>query len=121
MFGTIVFLSSCKGHKDLSQNVIGKYVNAFEHNAVHFVELYDDSSFLHYYKKNDSQFENRGHWKFRNDNGNPEISFTYWKSFGENKDQACVNGCLAFVKMKNSELIFDGDLPDERNFKKTGK
>ena len=38
-------------NNEVYHNILGKYTNGFETNAIHSIELKSDSSFIHYYKK----------------------------------------------------------------------
>ncbi|MGN6568379.1 MAG: hypothetical protein ACTHJ0_10525 [Flavipsychrobacter sp.] len=99
-------------------NIVGKYINDYEKGAVHYVELYPDSTFLHYYKSSSGEFKNKGKWTAWTDENTTKISLNEWKSFGEFKEDDCVNGCLRQVTLKNEKLVFNIDLPDEMNFRK---
>jgi hypothetical protein len=98
--------------------VVGKYVNDHEKGAIHYIKLFSDSTFLHYYKNHDGIFENKGTWKYYGDDKKEKISFSFWQSMGVYKETGCINECLRIVEIKNGELIFDVDLPSEKNFRK---
>lgn len=112
----VMLLFACNDNN--KDNVIGKYVNVFEPQANHYVELMADSTFLHYYKKsNETVKENKGSWKLLLTPKKTEVVFRTWKTFGYGDSTDC-NGCIRFVKINNGEMIFDSDLPNEMNFKK---
>lgn len=113
----VVILNSCN-KSDIKDNVIGKYINKYEPDANHYVELKADSTFLHYYKKNnETAKENEGNWELVTTPKKTEIVFRTWKTFGFGDSTDC-NGCIRFVKLIEGEMIFDYDLPHEMNFKK---
>jgi hypothetical protein len=114
----IVLLYACNRNNIDADNVVGKYINTFEDDAIHYVELKADSTFLHYYKKGEEeQQENIGSWKLLKSDRENEIVFRVWIAFGINRQFDC-NGCMRFVKWVENELIFNYDLPNEMNFKK---
>jgi hypothetical protein len=121
LFGLIILFGSCSnGHDKTAQNnLIGKYTNSFEKGVIHFVELKPDSTFSHYYKNGTlEKQENNGTWTISKTKHKTEVVFRTWVSFGINRQYDC-NRCIRFVKLKDNELIFNIDLPDEMNFKKT--
>ena len=102
----------------INENVIGKYKNTFESNTIHYVELKPDSTFIHYYKRGEEAAkENKGIWQLSVRPKKTEIVFNTWVDFGYIDEPIC-NGCLRVVKLKESEMIFNVDLPNEMNFKK---
>ena len=111
-----VILSACNNLGKQS-NIVGVYVNTFENNVTHYVELKKDSTFLHYYKKYDEKVakENRGIWKLSITPEKTEIIFDPWFDFGHINNPSC-NGCLSAVELKDGMLIFNYDIPDEVNF-----
>jgi hypothetical protein len=114
---TGLFLSACNSMNE-QIDFTGKYRNTFEPEATHYVELKADSTFFHYYKNGDEPaLENKGYWRTSVRPQKTEIIFDTWVDFGY-KDEAACNGCLRAVKIENSELIFNVDLPSEMNFKK---
>lgn len=113
-----IFLYSCRSEKKDVTGVIGKYINSYEADASHYVELKSDSSFFHFYKKgSDTERINEGKWSSKEKNGFIEITFNTWTTFGYDNGEGCPH-CLWSVKLKNDELIFNIDLPIEMNFKK---
>jgi len=112
----IILLFACNDEN--TNNVIGRYVNTYESEAKHYVQLDADSTFLHYYKsKNETPKENKGNWTLLVTPKGTKIAFRTWKTFGYGDSSNC-NGCIRFVKLKKGEMIFDSDLPKEMNFKK---
>lgn len=108
----------CKGKTD-KESVIGKYVNVFEPETIHFVELRPDSTYFHYYKKNNElERINSGKWKLSIRDSKTEIIFRKWITFGYDSFNNSCFECHWAVKLEKGELIFDVDLPDEMNFKK---
>lgn len=114
---TILFAQCSSTMK--KDNIVGKYINDYEKGATQYVELFPDSTFLHYYKGNFGELINKGKWTVWVDENVTKISFNEWKSFGEFKEDDCVKGCLRQVILKNEKLIFNVDLPDEMDFRKT--
>jgi hypothetical protein len=113
-----LLLCSCNRNVVNTDNVVGKYINTFESDAMHYVELKADSTFLHYYKKGaEIQQENKGTWQLLKSDKKNEIVFRTWVAFGINKKYDC-NGCIRYVKLMGDEMIFNVDLPNEMNFKK---
>ena len=112
----VILLFAC--NNESTDNVIGRYVNTYESEAKHYIQLDADSTFLHYYKKNnETAKENKGTWKLLVTPEKTEIVFRTWKTFGYGDSNDC-NDCIRFVKFKKGEMIFDSDLPKEMNFKK---
>jgi hypothetical protein len=109
------FLFACSKK---NSTVIGKYVNTFEPDADHYVELKADSTFIHYYKKNNEVKENKGVWRLSIDPEQTQIIFDTWVDFGY-KDLPICDHCLRMVQLKDEELMFNVDLPNEVNFKKS--
>lgn len=115
LFGLL--MSACNSKYE-QKNLTGKYINTFESEAIHYVELKADSTFLHYYKKGNERAQvNKGTWKYIGTDKKAEVVFKTWTTFGVNKQYDCKE-CLRFVKIKDGELIFNVDLPTEMNFKK---
>jgi len=115
-------LHSCNNppKSDSKSNVtlVGNYVNHYEKDVVHFVNLKNDSTYVHFYqKKGENSKESNGKWKLITNPNKNEILFYDWFDFGYIDEPTC-NGCIRFVKIENGELIFSVDLPDELNFKK---
>lgn len=86
-----------------------------EKDASHYVELKTNGEFLHFYKKGELELQNIGKWHFNREKC--EVLFSRWKSYGDYQDKNCINGCSAFVKVKNETLLFSFDLK-EMNFEK---
>jgi hypothetical protein len=120
LIALITMLTSCGGNSKImnSNDVIGKYINIYEPNSDHFVELFANGTFNHQYNGEEGDFENKGIWKLHQHGDKVEISFDSWKSYGKGKDNLCSGCCLSFVVFKNDVLVFDVDLPMERNFEK---
>lgn len=112
----ILFSCNSNNQKGNTSSMIGKYINTFEKDAIHFVELKADSSFIHYYKKGKALHkENKGIWSVIESPKKIEIKFDTWIDYGYTNISTC-NGCIRFVKVRDGELIFSYDLPDEMNF-----
>lgn len=118
-----VIMIGCNNENKSTTNdssiVVGKYINTYEPNVVHYVEIKKDSTYLHYYKKaNEVALENSGKWKLVHGKTKTEVIFNSWIDYGYEDEPVC-NKCLRAVKFENNELIFSVDLPDELNFIKT--
>lgn len=111
-----IFIISCN-NDNINHNAVGKYVNAYDSESIHYVELRSDSTFIHFYKKSNIISENTGYWKLLKFKNKTEVVFRTWKNFGYEKSIKC-NDCVRFVILKNNELIFDYDLLNEMNFRK---
>lgn len=113
-FLAVIFLIACKQAKK-DRDIIGRYINTYEIDAVHYVDLRADNTFLHYYKKMHNEAKvNEGKWEQASDS---EIAFREWVTFGFTGPDACFK-CLWIVKVSNGELVFNSDIREEMNFKK---
>ncbi len=110
-----VYLLACSNNDETT--ITGRYINTYEPNAIHYVELKDDSTYMHFYKNNKTTKASKGNWNLITKAHKTEIMFSDWYSYGYDALDDC-NGCTWFVKLKNGELIFNVDLPEEMNFKK---
>lgn len=112
-------LTSCNNIRESNTNkLLGKYINTFEQDAIHYVELKSDSTFVHYYKKGHTPNKvNKGIWSQIGAPPKNEIKFDTWIDYGYKNEPSC-NGCLRFVKVVNGVMIFNFDLPNEMNFTK---
>ena len=111
----VFVLCGCKN----SENLIGKYENTFESNVIHYVVLKKDHKFLHYYKKgNEDEKINKGVWSLEVTSKKREIKFNTWVDFGYIVGPPC-EGCFKFVQIKDGEMIFSYDFPNEMNMLKT--
>lgn len=114
------FLFSCDNTATMNKetnNIVGKYVNSYE-NAEHYIVLKKDSTFTHYYKKSqETSKENKGTWSISIDAKKTEIKFDEWIDYGYTDESSC-DGCYRFVRLKDGEMVFSSDLPNEMNFKK---
>ena len=117
----IIFLS-CTNNRRLEQNeIFGKYINSFEKKAEHYVVLNSDSTYLHYYKSDTAEFVSTGKWSsYRNTNGGVRIAFLKWSTYGYKNSSSCAK-CYWAVDIKNGELYFSYDSPNEMNFRKDNK
>ena len=112
-----VIMFSCKNSNDTS--IEGKYYNEFENNAIHFIDLKKDSSFVHYYlnKANGEELEHKGTWNKRATKKDEiKISFKNWEDFGPYSDNK--KTLIRSVKLDGNELVFSYDLRKEMNFHK---
>jgi len=99
--------------------VIGVYHNYYEKKAIHYVELFSDSTFSHIYIKNGTKKENKGKWHLSCDKGETNIVFVKWVPLGDIQEKfAICSNCIECVRLKNGHLFFSMDLYDEMNFKK---
>jgi hypothetical protein len=111
-----IIMNACCNNQE--SNVAGKYINKFEQNAKHYIELKNDSTYLHYYKKNGELFkENLGSWCLLKSQNKIEIVLDNWTDFGYIDETSC-DGCIRVVEFKNCSIIFSYDLPNEMNFYK---
>jgi len=112
----ILLLNACKQNESRN-NAFGKYVNVYEPATTHYVELKEDSTYLHYYKKaSDSSKINQGFWYFEKTRGETQIVFSNWFTYGYNAGDC--NGCINYALLIEGELFFNLDVPIEMNFKK---
>jgi hypothetical protein len=112
-----IILLSCNRDSPSNTNIVGKYVNTFERDAIHYIVIRPDSTFLHYYKKGELMQENSGVWDISVAQNDTEIVFKTWKSFGYAKRSDCET-CIRFVRLVKGSLIFNVDVPSEMNFQK---
>ncbi len=97
---------------------MGKYINCYEEDAIHYVQINTDSTFVHYYKKGNEQEKiNKGSWRLTTKPSKTEVVFDTWTTFGYNDVDACQK-CLWAVKFRDGELVFSYDMPKEMNFTK---
>jgi hypothetical protein len=88
---SLIILICCSCNLERNRNIIGRYNNEYENAAIHYVALKKDSTFFHYYKKNnDSPLVNTGKWRFDPDKN--EIQFENWIQFGFKTGDSC-SGC----------------------------
>lgn len=112
-----LLLATCKDVKK-PEDITGRYVNTYEPEADHYVDLKSDSTYFHYYKKENQPAKiNEGKWRLSVRSHKTEVVFREWVTFGYKGPDSC-NGCLWAVKLEDEELIFNVDIPEEMNFKK---
>lgn len=112
-----VIMFSCENNSDTS--IEGKYYNEFEKNAIHYIDLKKDSSFVHYYlnKVNGEEVEHKGTWSKRvTKKDEIKVSFKNWEDFGPYADNK--KTLIRSVKLDGNELVFSYDLRKEMNFYK---
>ena len=113
----IAFAYSC-GESIKQKEMVGKYINTFETGVEHYIILNNDSTYLHYYKSPTLDLTNTGKWSINKDaNGKINIAFIDWATYGYKNDFACEK-CYWSVELRDNELIFSYDTPNEMNFKK---
>lgn len=115
VFCAIMF--SCENNS--GENIEGKYYNEFEKNVVHYVELKQDGSFIHFYtnKENGEELEHKGTWSKRvTKKDKIKVSFKNWEDFGPYADKEKI--LIRSVELDDDELVFSYDLRKEMNFYK---
>ena len=92
------------------EEVIGRYINKYEPNAQHYIDVNEDGTFIHVYNSGENEKINKGTWLL--DSSGHEVSFTTWTSFGKHNDPRCLDGCYSSVQLHYGELRFSYDEPD---------
>ena len=93
----------------------GKYLNKNDADATHFIELYDDHTFIYYYQKDTLVETVKSTWQLMQEKNATKIFFSAWRSFGPYKEKGCSN-CAWSVVLKDGELFFSQLLRKEMNF-----
>ena len=60
----------------------GRYLNNNDSDATHFIELYDDHTFIYYYQKDTLVETFKSTWQFIQEKDVTKIFFSAWRSFG---------------------------------------
>ena len=92
-------------------------MNAIEKDAVHYIDIYEDGTFIHYYSKDTLEAAEKANWRLLEDKKGTKIFFSKWKSYGVHKTSGCSN-CALSVFLKEGELLFGKTDHKERNFVK---
>jgi hypothetical protein len=117
LFLTILF-SGCTNRTCSTELIVGKYFNYFEDNSTHYIEIRKDSTYVHYYESEIGKRKvNTGRWSHSNRSNKCKVSFKKWIDFSNKSDNSNFEKSWV-VELYKDELIFDYDLPKERNFKK---
>src|SRR5688572_28123689 len=112
----ILGLLVCACTTKKSNEILGKYVNEFDKESIHYVILKPDSTYLHYYKKNDQEQKNTGKWRFELlSNSRNVIIFHDWVSYGIKTEISC-DGCMYGTDLADNEIVFSEDLAEKVNF-----
>lgn len=114
----LLLLSSC-GNSD---EILGVYEARYkEKDALHYVELFPDSTFCHVYKKNGIRKEHKGFFHMYKIENHYFIDFDEWKDFDERtieyKKRYHSSIRKSNLLINKGQIFFDVDLY-ELNFKK---
>jgi hypothetical protein len=82
VFLSILLFQSCLDLRTFSQDLSGKYICKNNSKAVNYLEIKDDGTFLHYFKKGNVVLTDKGTWVKSND-GYCEIELSEWKNYNE--------------------------------------
>lgn len=106
---SILLFQSCIDLRTCSQNLSGKYICNNNPNAINYLELNNDGTFFHFYKKGNTVLSNEGTWE-KSNNGYCEIELSEWKSFNElgEKFETFGNGIL-WINDKYLDISPDGN------------
>lgn len=109
VFISILLFQSCLNLRTCSQNLSGKYICNNNPKAINYIEIKDDGTFLHYYKKNNVVLTDEGTW-VKSNNGYCEIELSEWKNFNElgEKFETFGNGIL-WINDKYLDISPDGN------------
>lgn len=77
---TVVLMQAC-GIKSCDF-LFCRYYNNSDDKAINYLDIKDNGTYLHYYKKNSIEFSQEGTWKKAKDE-NCIIEFKNWKSYNE--------------------------------------
>jgi hypothetical protein len=105
----VFILNSCLDLNNCKSNISGKYYCNNDKNAINFIDLKDNGTFLHYYKKGTIELSSEGSWK-KNTNGYCYIELSEWKSFNEDGEKFKVfgNGIL-YINNDYLDISPDGN------------
>ncbi len=73
---------SCLDLRTCSHEIFGKYFCHNNPDAINFLFLKEDGSFLHYYQDEQTTLTDTGEWR-RSDKNNCVLELSNWKSFNE--------------------------------------
>lgn len=74
--------SGCLDIKNCNFNISGRYFCYNDYDAVNFIDLNKDGTFIHYYKKGNLILTSQGTWE-KSTNGFCYIELSEWKNFNE--------------------------------------
>lgn len=107
-------LNFCDNNKQ--DSIIGKYENFSEKNAIHYIKLNSDSTYIHFYKNELNEKSDTANWRFNLEkDGDKTVIFYNWNSYGIKTELSCEN-CVYVTTLKGNEIVFSEDLPVEMNF-----
>jgi hypothetical protein len=112
----VVFFQTCANNQ--VNSLLGRYVNNAEENALHYIDLFDDGTFVHYYSNDTIQTAEKAHWKLIEEKNGAKVFFSKWKTYGPYQEYGCSN-CAWSVLLKDGELYFSKVLRNEMNFIKS--
>ena len=102
----------------LTENTpVGRYVNEYEKDAKHYIELLDDHTFIYHYEKDTIVESLKANWELLKEKDGYRIFFSTWKSYGPFHSEGCSN-CAWSVAMEEGELFFSYLMRKEMNFTK---
>jgi len=81
-FTSIIFIflvTSCS----VKSSYCGKYWNTNDQNAINYLIIYKNSTYLHYYKKDSIILSQTGNWKLTNDSQYNEINLFNFCNYNE--------------------------------------
>ena len=94
---------------------VGRYVNEYEEEANHYIELLDDHTFIYHYEKDTIVESLKANWELIKEKEGYRIFFSTWKSFGPFQAEICSN-CSWSVVLKDGEMFFSYLMRKEMNF-----
>ena len=86
---TILFISffssafqCCLDLRSCDKDISGKYYSTSNDNTVNYLDINEDGTYYHFYKKKDIELINKGTWE-KSDDGYCKIKLKNWKNFNE--------------------------------------
>lgn len=89
------------------ESIIGEYFIEEEKGVIHSLVLNSDDTFLHFYKKGQTELSSSGNWEWYN----CQIRLNEWHSYGK-FDESCPGICInttLFVQGKYLNFTPDGN------------
>ncbi|WP_348800601.1 hypothetical protein [Flavobacterium adhaerens] len=116
----ILFMFSyCKNLSECNKNIVGRYYCYNDGKAINYIDINEDGTFIHCFKKSSVELKSTGTWSINKD-GYCYIELSEWKDFNEKGEN--------FKEFGNGILYSDGEYlnisPDgesSNSFKKKSK
>ena len=80
-FFSLVF-QGCLDLRSCNKDISGKYYSKGDDGTVNFLDINENGTYYHFYKKNDIELINKDTWE-KSDDGYCKIKLKNWKNFNE--------------------------------------